>query len=568
MVNKPMANKSFKIENMMKKRFFITQTGNIYGGTAGFYDYGYLGCSLRNNIINEWRKIFTRGQNIYEVDTSIILPEAILKASGHVDKFCDTLIFDEVNGECFRADHYLKDKVDQETEERLDVMTLDEINETIKKFNIKSPSGNKIGNAKHFNLMFKTHIGPQAQNLGYLRPETAQGQFLNFKKMYDLNSGKLPFGLFSIGKVFRNEISPRGGLLRVREFEQAEIEFFVDPTQKTHENYHLVQGIELKLHYGAETQETHLMVLEDAVKKKLIANECIAYFIGLTANFFNAIGIKNFRFRQHKKDEMAHYACDCWDAEVYTSQGWVEVVGIADRSCYDLTQHSKFSGSNLQAQRKLSQPRKVHKIQPILDRKNWGRKYKEKTDVLIRKIQNMKIDENNLTKKIEFLGEEIIIEYERSEIMIYKEDFLPSVIEPSFGIGRIFHALIEQNFWERPEDSSRTVISFSPFVAPYQVWLSSLVSKDFKDELSLLLDKFIKRGIRAHVIDQNASIGKRYASADEIGVSYFITFDPDTQTDHSVTIRERDSTKQIRIPIYYVVEKVCELIEKKELFES
>ncbi|ELA46703.1 glycine-tRNA ligase [Vavraia culicis subsp. floridensis] len=549
--------KAQKIENLLKKKFFISQSSNIYGGVAGFFDYGPLGCSLRNNIVNYWRSVFTNEPNIYEVDSSVILPEAVLKASGHVDKFCDTLIFDEVNGECFRADHYLRDKVDEETGERLDVMSLEEINETIAKFDVKSPSGNKLGNATHFNLMFKTFIGPKSQNLGYLRPETAQGQFLNYKKVYELNNEKFPFGTFSIGKVFRNEISPRGGLLRVREFEQAELEFFVHSDEKTHAKYDRVKDVELTLHFGSEVQETKRMRLCDAIDNNIIKNRCIGYFVGLTHNFLKAVGFVDFRFRQHKRDEMAHYACDCWDAEILTTYGYIECVGIADRSCYDLSMHSKCSGASLVAQKRLDRPRQEVKLEPMCDMKEWGKTFKDKLPLLLEKIKNLKVEENNLVKEMEFDGQMISLEYKRTEHTVHVEDFVPSVIEPSFGIGRIFYSLIEQVYWERKDDEQRHVLSLSPVVAPYQVGLTSLRIGDYKKQLNDIFEQLKLRNIRVFMNERNVSIGRRYASSDEIGVPYFITFDNESVRDEMVTIRERDSMDQVRV----LTEKVVEVID-------
>lgn len=549
--------KAQKIENLLKKKFFISQSSNIYGGVAGFFDYGPLGCSLRNNIVNYWRSVFTNEPNIYEVDSSVILPEAVLKASGHVDKFCDTLIFDEVNGECFRADHYLRDKVDEETGERLDVMSLEEINETIAKFDVKSPSGNKLGNATHFNLMFKTFIGPKSQNLGYLRPETAQGQFLNYKKVYELNNEKFPFGTFSIGKVFRNEISPRGGLLRVREFEQAELEFFVHSDEKTHAKYDKVKDVELTLHFGAEVQKTKRMRLCDAIDNKIIKNRCIGYFVGLTHNFLKAVGFVDFRFRQHKRDEMAHYACDCWDAEILTTYGYIECVGIADRSCYDLSMHSKCSGASLVAQKRLDRPRQEVVLEQMCDMKEWGKTFKDRLPLLLEKIKNLKVEENNLVKEVEFDGQTISLEYKRTEHTVHVEDFVPSVIEPSFGIGRIFYSLIEQVYWERKDDEQRHVLSLSPVVAPYQVGLTSLRIGDYGKQLNDIFEQLKLRNIRVFTNERNVSIGRRYASSDEIGVSYFVTFDSESVRDEMVTIRERDSMDQVRV----LTEKVVEVID-------
>lgn len=591
-----------RIDNILKRRFFIAQTGGIYGGSAGFFDYGPIGCSLRNNIVQVWRHFFTQDMNSYEIDSSIILSENILKASGHVDKFCDVLVFDMVNGECYRADHYLKEFVSVEEAEKLDVMSLDEITNMIKKYNIKSLKGNDLSEPFQFNLMFKTFIGPKTKNVGYLRPETAQGQFLNFKKIYELNSNRLPFATFSIGKAFRNEISPRNGLLRIREFEQAEIEYFVDPEKKVHPNYKDVKNISLSLHYGPEIQVTTLMSIDDALEQKIIKNECIAYFIGKTAQFFNFIGINKYRFRQHKKDEMAHYACDCWDGEISINDSWVECIGIADRSCYDLKQHSEHSGHNLFIKRDLTTPKKIIKYEPILDLKNWGKKYKKELPLLLEKIKietksldhltqqyylnedgtyrgdvneldlnklnmNSKFEEKtpNLQKTINFNGEDINLEYQRSESVIFSEDFLPTVIEPSFGISRILQAILDQNFKERSDE--RVYFSFIPQIAPYHVGITSLLPRKYSEEQFSLYKSLMSEGIRTFITDQNVSIGKRYSSADEIGTSFFITFDTESQNDQKVTIRERNSMEQIRIEIVHVTETVKKLIKGAKMYD-
>ncbi|KRH93154.1 Glycyl-tRNA synthetase, class II tRNA synthetase [Pseudoloma neurophilia] len=648
-----------KIENVLKRRFFFAPTGSIYGGTAGFFDHGPLGSSLKNNMLDIWKNFFTKESNFYELETSIILPEIILKASGHVDKFCDILIFDMVNGECYRADHYLKDFVSPEEAEQLDVMKTEEIDQLVIKYNIKSRQNNQLSQATQFNLMFQTFIGPKVKNIGYLRPETAQGQFLNFKKVFEMNSSKLPLATFSIGKVFRNEISPRNGLLRVREFEQAEIEYFLHTDEKIHPKYDQVKETKLNLHFGAEIQNTHHMSLKEAVNDKIIDNECLAYFIGRVSQFLDFVGIKEYRFRQHKKDEMAHYACDCWDGELMIGGSWIECIGIADRNCYDLEQHSKYSGYNLFVKRDLKTPRKVIKYEPILDIKNWAKKYTKHTPELLEKIKNLNeaqnmtkiveinsdqqkndpdqpnVQKNNpdyqnelkpdtdyqneqkndpghqnkqkpdsdqqnvqkndpshqneqkpdsdqqnvqkmkdfhlkeksliLKKVVEFMGDEITVEYQRTEKIEYFEDILPGVIEPSFGVGRILQGILEQNFIEREDD--RTYFSFVPALAPYQVFISSLLPRDYSKEQSALLNDLISENIRANVTDQNVSIGKRYSAADEIGVSFFVTFDKETVNDQKVTIRERNKMEQIRVEIVKTVEIIKKLIKGAKLYD-
>lgn len=225
-------------------------------------------------------------------------------------------------------------------------MTQPQLAEAFTKYKIKSENNNDFEPPFQFNLMFKTSIGPTSNTPGYLRPETAQGIFVNFKRLLDYNGGKVPFAAAQIGNAYRNEIAPRSGLLRVREFTMAEIEHFVHPDRKAHPKFKTVADLELNLLSAKSQDENGEIVtvkLGQAVGEKLIANETLGYFLGRTHQFMVAAGIKpeKLRFRQHKSNEMAHYANDCWDAEIFTSYGWIECVGHADRGCFDLSRHSE-----------------------------------------------------------------------------------------------------------------------------------------------------------------------------------------------------------------------------------
>ena len=259
-----------KMEDLLKRRFFYDQSFAIYGGISGQYDFGPMGCALKANIINAWRSFFILEEQMLEVDCSMLTPEPVLKASGHVDKFADLMVKDVKNGECFRLDHLIKAhlekiKMDKKTDEatkakiddivvKLDGMTKAEMGEILNEFNMKSPlTGNDLTEPIEFNLMFQTHIGPTGLVKGFLRPETAQGIFVNFKRLLEFNQGKLPFAAAQIGNAFRNEISPRSGLIRVREFTMAEIEHFCDPNDKRHPKFETVQDCEISL-YSANCQ--------------------------------------------------------------------------------------------------------------------------------------------------------------------------------------------------------------------------------------------------------------------------------------------------------------------------
>ena len=252
--------------------------------------------------------------------------------------------------------------------ETLDNYQGDSLNTLLRSLAIKSPDNNNVTDPVLFNLMFPTMIGPTGQFKAFLRPETAQGHFLNFKRLLESNNDIMPFASASIGKSFRNEISPRQGLLRVREFTMAEIEHFVHPDRKgeffcnqDHAKFQKVAANILPL-YSATAQLANegltSIAIGDAVKSKVVDNETLGYFMARIYLFLVRIGIdpKRIRFRQHLKNEMAHYATDCWDAEIQSSYGWIESVGCADRSAFDLTAHSKKTGEKLSARDVLDTP--------------------------------------------------------------------------------------------------------------------------------------------------------------------------------------------------------------------
>ncbi len=287
---------------------------------------------------------------------------------------------DTKSGECYRADKLLEDFIENllKTDRNLTAQRRDElrkiaaqadayepkeIHAIFQSLGIKSPSsGAELTEPFPFNLMFQTSIGPTGTVQGFLRPETAQGMFVNFRRLYDFNSGKMPMAVAQIGSAYRNEIAPRGGLIRVREFTMAEIEHFVHPDQKNHPKFETLANLRLNLFPGdAQVGDGKLITptLAEAVSRGIINNQTLAYFIGRTALFMYRIGIKpeGLRFRQHLKTEMAHYACDCWDAEILMAQGWVECVGHADRSAYDLQVHAKATRTELVAREAYAEPR-------------------------------------------------------------------------------------------------------------------------------------------------------------------------------------------------------------------
>ena len=321
----------------------------------------------------------------------------VLKTSGHVDKFADFMVKDVKNGQCHRADKLISDWVDKklggkkavkpEDAEKLLKMQQDceeyqpdQLDAAIKEHKMKAPeTNNELGPAEAFNMMFELQIGPTGQLKGYLRPETAQGIFLNWRRLIEYNNGKMPCAGATLGMGFRNEINPRQGLLRVREFQMAEIEHFVDPLDKSHHKFDTVKDYLLPLWTG-EAQEVMGPVRSDltlgaAVEQGVIGNQTVAYFMARSFKFFCLLGINPnaIRYRQHRSNEMAHYAQDCWDAEIETSFGWIEVAGHADRSCFDLTKHAEKTKVELVAARPLKEPKLVKFIRVTIEKPKIGK---------------------------------------------------------------------------------------------------------------------------------------------------------------------------------------------------
>ncbi|XP_034024851.1 glycine--tRNA ligase [Thalassophryne amazonica] len=587
-----------KMEDTLKRRFFYDQAFAIYGGVSGLYDFGPVGCALKNNILQVWRQHFIHEEQILEIDCTMLTPEAVLKTSGHVDKFADYMVKDVVNGECFRADHLLKAHLQKlmsdkkctaerkaELEDvitQMDNYSQEELANLFVKYDVRSPTtGNDLTPPMSFNLMFQTSIGPGGNQPGYLRPETAQGIFLNFKRLLEFNQGKLPFAAAQIGNSFRNEISPRSGLIRVREFTMAEIEHFVDPNEKVHPKFSNVADLDIMLYSSnAQTsgQSATIMRLGDAVEQKVINNSVLGYFIGRIYLYLIKVGVAKdkLRFRQHMDNEMAHYACDCWDAEAKTTYGWIEIVGCADRSCYDLKCHARATKVDLVAEKPLKEPIVRNVVQFEANKGAIGKAYKKDAKLAMEYLSVC--DECFVTEMEQLLNEtgEFTIETEgksfkltkdmvavkRFQKTVHVEEVVPNVIEPSFGIGRVMYTIFEHTFHVREGDEQRTYFTFPATVAPYKCSILPLspnqIFMPFVRELS---EAMTKNGVSHKVDDSSGSIGRRYSRTDEIGVAFGITIDFDTvnMTPHTATLRDRDSMKQIRAKVSELPEIVRDL---------
>lgn len=457
-----MQNLMDKVIALCKRRGFVYPGSEIYGGLANTWDYGPYGAQLKQNIKAFWWKTFVQERDdVVGLDSSILMNPKIWEASGHVSSFSDPLMDCKNCKERIRGDKLIEEKLGIEAAVG---KTLKEIGEIIKKNSLKCPKCGKCDftEARSFNLMFKTHQGvlEETASAVYLRPETAQGIFVNFKNVTQTCRVKVPFGIAQIGKAFRNEITPGNFTFRTREFEQMEIEYFINPKEKK------------------EIKRTF-----DEWKKAAL-------------NWYLDLGVKkdSLRFREHEKDELSHYSTMTFDIEYNFPFGWGELMGLAYRGDFDLTQHQKFSGENMTYQDPLT-----------------------------------------------------------------NEKYIPHVIEPSFGADRtVLITLLDSYHEDKVDNEERTVMRFSPKIAPIFAAIFPLVKKDELISLSQKIYDELKKDFRIEY-DVAGTIGKRYRRQDEIGTPYCLTIDFDSLKDKKVTLRDRDTTKQHRVDIA----KIGEILKEK-----
>ncbi|TKA28971.1 hypothetical protein B0A50_03383 [Salinomyces thailandicus] len=626
-------------ESLLRRKVFLWQSFEPYGAVKGLFDYGPPLETLESEVINIWRDHFIRTEKMMALKCSMLTPYEVLKTSGHVEKFADYMCKDPKTGEILRSDHLIKDVIEarlksdkeargekvEETEEdpkkkkkqakaaktavklddavkkeyehllaTLDDCTGDDMGALIKKHDIRNPtSGNEVEPPVSVNLMFQTQIGATGKEPAFLRPETAQGQFLSFQKLLEFCDSQLPMASASIGYSFRNELSPRSGLLRVREFLMAEVEHFVDPESgKKHPKFASVRDVKLPL-LDRKTQTAGgstptVTTIGEAVDSKLVDNETLGYFLVRIMLFMQKIGIdmNKLRFRQHMANEMAHYAADCWDCELQSSYGWIECVGCADRSAYDLSVHEKATGTFLKVREPLKEPKKVEEWQANLDKKKSGPKLKKdqaKVEAALKNLSQELKEKCSISMekdgKVEVPVPEMEggkVELDRDIVTFAKEtrmetmrEYTPNVIEPSFGVGRILYSLMEHVYWTREGDAARSVMSFKPSVAPIKVLVVPLQKEPrFASLLQELEQRLDDDAISFKVDQSGVSIGKRYSRNDELGIPFGITVDYESLEGKGFTLRDRDSTKQVRASLDEIMEAIVKMCKGKESWEQ
>jgi glycyl-tRNA synthetase len=450
-----------KIVAFCKRRGFVYQSSEIYGGLRSSYDYGPLGVEMKRNIKEEWwRRMVHMREDMVGLDSAIIMHPKVWEASGHTDTFNDMLVESRTSKRRYRADHLIEDATGIDAE-GLNPEQLTKIIEEDDRVKDPVDGGRDFAPVRPFNLMFETYMGPvkTPENLAYLRPETAQGIFVNFKNVLQTSRVKVPFGIAQQGKAFRNEITPGNFIFRTREFEQMEMEFFVEPG--TDEAWH-------------------------------------EYWIEERWNWYTNLGLKeeNLRRYEHSKEKLSHYSKRTVDLEYnYASVGWSELEGIANRTDFDLKQHAAYSGENLE----------------YFDQATGER-------------------------------------------------YVPYVIEPAVGPDRIMLAfLVDAYTEEEVKGEERTVLKLHPRIAPTKAAVFPLSKKEPVSTIARELYDDLKGDYRIFY-DDSGSIGRRYRRQDEAGTPFCVTVDFDTIEDKKVTIRDRDTLEQERVPLPAVRDRLKALI--------
>ena len=547
-----------RLTSILKRRGFILPSFEIYGGISGLIDYGPVGARIKRKVTDFWIDHWINQGNIVEIDSPTITPEQVLIASGHVGEFNDLMTSCVNCNSTYRADHLIANIHDEP-----ETVEISEMNKLLKNKSIICINCHKSEwtSAKPMNLMFKTGIGAMKnQRVAYMRPETAQGMFMLFPSLYRHFRQKLPFGAIQVGKGYRNEISPRQGMIRLREFNMAELEYFIDPENPPLEdlssNNSLINFIP-DPESGFDSE--YNISFQKAYEMGLVKHPTVASILMKTWDFLAEIGIntKKVRFRQHVSTEMAHYASDCWDCEIFGEYGWVECVGIANRTCHDLESHEKNSGSkSMKAWRSFEEPHFESKRVISPKTSIIGPKFKQQSGSVIEALKNLEVDDN-WPKEVELGNGKTVtitsnmVEIKEIETTISGEWFTPHVIEPAFGIDRIIWHLLDHSYEElMKEGEDYTMMKFNDKVSPIDAIILPLFEKDGMDKIASEITNIANSipGVRVEM-DTSKSIGRRYARADEIGVPWTITVDHISKEDNTVTVRRRDDQLQIRVSI-------------------
>jgi glycyl-tRNA synthetase len=576
--SKPACDKFTAINELAKRRGFFWSSFEIYGGSGGFVTYGPLGTRLKQNIENRLRELFVKKLGIYEMESSVIAPGKVFEASGHVDHFKEPMVECQNCHTRFRADHLLEEKGISSAE--AEKMTLDEIAQELERHGIVCPDcKGKFGAPQRFLTMFETTIGPYSGAVGYGRPEAAQNIFVEFNRLYNVAREKLPFGAIQIGHALRNEISPRQGLIRLREFTIADLEFFFDPEDQSCNFIKEVENEILPILLCdtrlKECEDITNFTVREALDKKIIHSEWQAFFMAMAKRLLVELGVpsEKQRFIEKLTWEKAHYSTQSFDQEVLVDRwGWVEVSGHAYRTDYDLSCHMKASGVDMRVYKEYKNPIETEElvVKPIMAK--LGPVYKGdagKVAAALAKVPAQEVADAMQKDGYFMVGNYQVfkeqVDISRQKTIVRGTRFVPHVVEPSFGCDRLFYVALEYAYGLKDD---RVVLSFPRTITPIQVGVYPLMGKDGLDTKALEIQKQLTTEGFMTDYDETGSIGRRYARADEAGVALGITIDYDTLNDGTVTIRDRDSWQQVRTAIKDLPELLHQYFQEKINFQS
>ncbi|WP_435063408.1 glycine--tRNA ligase [Halobaculum sp. EA56] len=577
-----MADQEDVIELAKRRGFFFGANG-AYGGVAGFYTYGPNGAAVKDNLESAWRDRFTVRQGNMEIEAPTIMPEAVFEASGHLDGFDDMLVECPECGASHRADHLIEDNTDVEEAESIPIP---EVEELIREHDLRCPScdaplsGEPV---EEFNLMFETSIGPGTGQPGYMRPETAQGIFVEFPRLKEYARNRLPFGVTQIGPAYRNEISPRKGIVRVREFTQAELETFIDP-EEDEPPLHEVEDVEVTLYPAGEQEdedgEAYTTTVGEAVDEGVIGSDWVGYYLGVAQEWYQRVGVDmdRFRFRQHLPGELAHYAADCWDAESEVGGDWIEITGFAYRSDYDLSKHAEHSGESFTVFKQYDEPKTVERATVDPDMATLGPEFGGDAGAVADALGTLAerdpdaFDADEVEVEVDgetYAVDSDVANFSVEEVTENGEHVTPHVVEPSFGVDRIVYTLIEHAYrTDEVDGEARTYLALDPEMAATDAAVFPLVSND--DRLLDLADE-VTADLRSAGLsveyDDSGSIGRRYRRQDEVGTPFCVTVDRDGlegDGPDTVTVRERDSARQVRVPVDGVADEIAALLDPED----
>lgn len=565
-----------KVMELCRRRGILWSSFEIYGGLSGFVTYGPIGATLKRNVEDKWREWFVTKQGFAEIDSPIIMPQVVFRASGHTDHFTDPMVGCLDCKKQYRADHLIENA----TGKVVEGLGIEELDSLIKENNIICPDcGGPLGKVDLFNLMFKTTIGPYRGNIGYARPEAAQGMFVDFKRVFSAKREQLPLGIAQIGRTFRNEISPRKGVIRLREFTIMEVEVFIDPNELALcPRLSDVENEELTILTSDAQQkegQAEIVTAREAVEKRIVASEWIAYFLVVSKSFISSLGVppEKQRFREQLPWERAHYSKQTMDHQVLLERfGWSEVAGHAYRTDWDLGRHMKFSGTDLRAFKKYDQPKMVKRTVIKPDVKSIRKDFGSATGEILSSLKET--DPETVKEAVEEYGFYSIgknridsehIAFDEKMKKVSGSRFIPHVIEPSFGADRVVYSALEYAYSEKEK---RVILKLPPGIAPIQIAVLPLLEKDRLPEVARdIHDTLLEDGFRVE-LDVSGSIGRRYARSDEIGIPIAVTVDYQTLEDDTVTVRNRDSWVQLRNKIEDLKELLDSFFKERIEFEK